>query len=229
MLGSGQDKWLLQVKTNRGPSRFFFFFFFFFSICKFWGDFSLCVNCSYTYALLQLLRPPTLFGLVNDSEWGIKVEVVLRRHQCFTCAQDQRWNNRFQIHYARYLWHRVYLERGGETRSHITAANPHMHTKWTPRSLLVHSTVDHNKSAGFTQSCCKSCIGLFLLCCVTGSFTCVQFHNHMFVFMTQQCVLWAIITVACKIGAHIIPWHMLCQNSRTRDLAVCERMKIWVL
>lgn len=105
----------------------------------------------------------------------------------------------------------------------------HMHTKWTPRSLLVHSTVDHNKSAGFSQSCCKSCIGLFLLCCVTGSFTCVQFHNHMFVFMTQQCVLWAIITVACKIGAHIIPWHMLCQNSRTRDLAVCERMKIWVL
>lgn len=49
MLGFGQDKWLLQVKTNCGPCRFPF------SICKLQGNFSLC--CQLLSHMWQALPP----------------------------------------------------------------------------------------------------------------------------------------------------------------------------
>lgn len=183
-------------------------FFFFFPFASF-GATSLCVSTfSYTYAPLWLLHPLTLFGLVKYTEWGIKVEMVLCRHKCFTRVDDQRWNKRILIHYSRCLFRKIREEEENlpsmkhgwrKTFSHITAPDAHIRTKWTASSLFIHSTVDHNKS--FTQSCSKSCRDSYL-CCVIESFTCVQFHNHMFVFMSQQCILWAIITVVRKIRAH---------------------------
>lgn len=74
MLGSGQDKWLLQVKTNRGPCRFFFFFSSSFPFASF-GATSLCVSTVHTHMLCfssSALQHSSGLWMIQNEELKLK-------------------------------------------------------------------------------------------------------------------------------------------------------------
>lgn len=77
VLVSGQDKWLLQVKTNSGPSRFWSFFFFHLQV--FSAIFPLCADLSLPMSFS--LAPPLPLSIVLNEKLKLR-----RGHKCLICG-----------------------------------------------------------------------------------------------------------------------------------------------
>lgn len=76
-LGPGQDKWLLQVKTNLGPSRFFF---------------SPLLSTCFAVTTLCVSNVPTLVRYFGFSiVWHGSGLIQLRRHACSECNRSIRY------------------------------------------------------------------------------------------------------------------------------------------
>lgn len=156
----------------------------FFSICKFWGHFSLCVNCSYTYAPLQPPHPLILFGLVNYSEWAIKVEMVLCQ---FACVEDWRWNRPFFKYITeiicdiKLIAQRICTEAQSsqEDRNMFVHYRPrHTHNK-CPRAYSVTLQMATVKVLTLHRAAINSTKGFSALLCHQAIYL---FHNHICVY-----------------------------------------------
>lgn len=174
MLGSGQDKWLLQVKTNRGPSRFYYFFLPLFHL-QVLGR--LLFVCQMFLHICSILPPPPQ---LSSGLWIIQNEELKLKWSDgadTSASHVLRAKGGMTTFRSRYLWHQVYVETGRQTCSSTT-----------PSSLFIHSIVDHNKSSDYALSCSKSCIMVFTSAVSPGHLPVHSFRVTVqrFVFMSSN-------------------------------------------